>query len=84
MRDPQTESAAPALAGGGPLNERFGGQLGKSNIVRPRQFQRTLRLAVRIIASRGREPYGRSREFRLSLDDLDRLIAAALQMEAGA
>jgi hypothetical protein len=41
-------------------------------------------LAVRISVSDGRAPHGRSRAFRLTRDDLDELIAAAMRMEARA
>jgi hypothetical protein len=41
------------------------------------------RFEVRITAAAGRAPYGRSRAFRLTHDDLDELIAVALRMESG-
>ena len=40
-------------------------------------------LAVRIAAREGFEPFGLSREFRITRRDLDRLIATACEMEAG-
>jgi hypothetical protein len=39
------------------------------------------RLSVRINVLDGRAPYGRSRAFRLTPDDLDELIAVAMRME---
>jgi len=39
------------------------------------------RLEVRINATEARYPYGRSRAFRLTPDDLDELIAVAMRME---
>jgi hypothetical protein len=42
---------------------------------------RPRRLEVRINAIEARYPYGRSRVFRLTHDDLDELIAVALRME---
>ena len=42
---------------------------------RPRQID------VRISAFDPRTPYGRSRAFRLTHDDLDELIAVAMRME---
>jgi hypothetical protein len=40
------------------------------------------RIEVRIAAADWRAPYGRSRAFRLTHDDLDELIAFALRLEA--
>lgn len=39
------------------------------------------RLSVQITVLDGRLPYGRSRPFRLTHDDIDELIAAAMRME---
>jgi hypothetical protein len=39
------------------------------------------RLEVRIAAADGRSPFGRSRAFRLTQDDLDELIAVAMRIE---
>jgi hypothetical protein len=44
--------------------------------------RRLRRIAVRISASDGRAPYGRSRAFRLDERDIERLIDFALQLEA--
>jgi hypothetical protein len=42
------------------------------------------RLAVRISVLDARAPYGRSRAFRLTHDELDELIAVAMRMEGRA
>lgn len=47
----------------------------------PARRIRPRRIDVRIAAAAGLTPVGRSRAFRLSHDDLDELIAAAMRME---
>jgi hypothetical protein len=42
---------------------------------------RPRRLDVRISVADGRSPYGRSRTFHLTHDDVDELIPSATQME---
>ena len=50
-------------------------------VVPPPAPPRPRRIDVRIAASDGRSPIGRTRALRLSRDDLDALIDVALRME---
>jgi hypothetical protein len=53
-------------------------------LVEPPSPPRPRRLEVRIAADDGRAPYGRTRPFRLSDSDLERLIQTAERLEARA
>ncbi|PNE11329.1 MAG: hypothetical protein CR217_09315 [Beijerinckiaceae bacterium] len=63
------------------LVRRFGVRPPYLRVVAPTPPPRPRRLEVRISAADGRAPYGRSRPFRLTHDDLDELIAVALRIE---
>ena len=51
-------------------------------LVPPAPPPRPRRIEVRISARDGTAPYGRSRPFRLTENDVEILIAAAMRMEA--
>jgi hypothetical protein len=51
-------------------------------LIPPSPSPRPRRLDVRISASDGRVPYGRSRAFHLTESDIQLLLEAAMRMEA--
>jgi len=64
------------------LVRRFGVRRDHLRLVPPPLTPRPRRLEVRIAASDGGAPFGRSRIFRLHERDLDQLIDVALRLEA--